>query len=158
MSIVIEEGMQGIEEHKTITKEEFFKILDKEPEGLILTVQKVATPFNSKFQDPNNRTNNKKKAMFLDLTFIYNETHYKIGLSHNLGYEVKPNTFNIDKYSLLFKLLCLTTPKLKGLSGVTIDYNKLTSKLTDIKFIGVSELIKSKNNTYSYKLKPVELI
>ena len=158
--IFIEDGIEGIEETESLTKDEFFNILEKEPEGLVLTVDKVNKPFNSKFQDKNNTTDRKKKALYLWYTFELEGSTKKVELAYNLNYEVEPNsnTFKLEKNSLLFKLLALTTPNINGLSGVTTNYSKLVEKLTGIKFKAESELIKGKNNTYSYILKPVSLI
>lgn len=162
MTIFIEDGIEGIEETESLTKDEFFNILEKEPEGLVLTVDKVNKPFNSKFQDAKREmySERKKKALYLWYTFEVEGSTKKVELAYNLDYEVEPNsnTFKLVKNSLLFKLLALTTPNINGLSGVTINYSKLVEKLTGIKFKAVSELIKGKNNTYSYILKPVSLI
>lgn len=159
MAIPIEEGIEGLEAIEPINnKEEFYKIIEKQPEGVELTIINVSKPKISKYQDKNNLSNKKKMYLFIDYCFKMNLKYKKIGFSYELGYPIKENTYKLKNNSLLFKLLCLTTPNLKGLSGANIEYNKLSEKLTDLKFIATTELTKGKDNSYKYILKPVRLI
>lgn len=159
MAIQIEEGIEGIEPIETITNDnEFYKIIEKQPEGVELTIINVSKPKISKWQDKNNTTNKKKMYLYIDYCFKMDSKYKKRGISYPLGYPIKEDTYHLKNDSLLFRLLCLKTPNLKGLSGAKVEYNKLSEKLTDLKFIATTELTKDKDNSYKYILKPVRLI
>lgn len=81
------EGFEITENATELNKKDFFKMLAKAEEGLVLTIDRVGSIFISKY-DSN------KVGCFIDYSFTEGSTKYEIGIYYSLG---KPTITDYDK-------------------------------------------------------------
>ena len=79
-------GFEITENATELKKQDFFKMLAKADEGLILTIERVGKIFISKY-DSN------KVGCFIDYTFSNGSNNYEIGIYYSLG---KPSIAEYD--------------------------------------------------------------
>lgn len=152
--IVLEEGIEFIEEPEELSKEEFFNLLEAKPEGLELTITRLGKTYESRYKDQQGKT---RKAFFIDYTFKLGDQPKQVGINYNLGTEVAENTFSIGSQSNLFKLLEIAIPELPKAKRIRITKEKLEEKLVGLKFIGQAKLIHGMANSF-YIIEPIRKI
>ena len=157
---IIEDGIEGTLKPIKLDYDEFYKILLDNPEGLILKIINIGTPFISQYQDKNNRSNKNKMAFYIDYEFKYKGITYNKGVSYALGYPLGSDIkgkYIINDIDLL-RLLRLVIDDLDKYLKIRLTFNKIKEKLKDLEFIMLIESHTNKNNNTYYKLKPIELI
>lgn len=130
------EGFEITENAVELDKKDFFKMLAKAEEGLILTIERVGKIFISKY-DSN------KVGCFIDYSFTKDSTNYEIGIYYSLGkpviadydsegqpiYKVK-----ITKDMNLFKIVAGIYNNLAKSKDFKATEDLLKDKLTGITF------------------------
>lgn len=150
------EGFEITENAVELDKKDFFKMLAKAEEGLILTIERVGKIFISKY-DSN------KVGCFIDYSFTKDSTNYEIGIYYSLG---KPVIADYDSEGQpIYKVKITKDMNLfKIVAGI---YNNL-AKAKDFK--ATEELLKDKLTGVTFKaevgtaynggllIEPVELL
>lgn len=131
------EGFEITENAVELDKKDFFKMLAKAEEGLILTIERVGKIFISKY-DSN------KVGCFIDYSFIKDSTNYEIGIYYSLG---KPVIADYDSEGQpIYKVKITKDMNLfKIVAGI---YNNL-AKSKDFK--ATEELLKDKLTGITFK-------
>jgi len=121
-----------VEKAIELTKEEFFNMLKKEPEGLTLTIERVGKTFKSKWKNDNGTTSS---GCFIDYTFTKDSKNYEVGISYNLGVPITEETFKLTSGMNIFKILAVATDLSKA-EEIKVTKEFITDTLTGVKFIG----------------------
>lgn len=131
------EGFEITENAVELDKKDFFKMLAKAEEGLILTIERVGKIFISKY-DSN------KVGCFIDYSFTKDSTNYEIGIYYSLG---KPVIADYDSEGQpIYKVKITKDMNLfKIVAGI---YNNL-AKSKDFK--ATEELLKDKLTGITFK-------
>ena len=130
-------GFEITEKAVELKKKDFFKMLAKADEGLILTIERVGKIFISKY-DSN------KVGCFIDYSFSDEKNNYEIGIYYSLG---KPVIADYDSEGQpIYKVKITKDMNLfKIVAGI---YNNL-SKAKDFK--ATEELLKDKLTGVTFK-------
>ena len=130
-------GFEITENAVELDKKDFFKMLAKAEEGLILTIERVGKIFISKY-DSN------KVGCFIDYSFTKDSTNYEIGIYYSLG---KPVIADYDSEGQpIYKVKITKDMNLfKIVAGI---YNNL-AKSKDFK--ATEELLKDKLTGITFK-------
>ena len=130
------EGFEITENAVELDKKDFFKMLAKAEEGLILTIERVGKIFISKY-DSN------KVGCFIDYSFTKDSTNYEIGIYYSLGnpviadYDSEGQPFykvKISKDMNLFKIVAGIYNNLAKSKDFKATEELLKDKLTGITF------------------------
>ena len=121
-----------VEKAIELTKEEFFNMLKKEPEGLALTVERVGKTFKSKWKNDNGTISS---GCFIDYTFTKDSKNYEVGISYNLGVPIAEEKFKLTSGMNIFKILAVATDLSKA-EEIKVTKEFITDTLTGVKFIG----------------------
>lgn len=126
------EGLEILTTKATkLKKDEFFNMLKKEPNGLVLTIDGVGKTFESKWTSENGT---KKYGCFIDYKFTNNSNEYEVGLSYNLGVPIDEETYKITSKMNIFKILSVAVDLSKA-EEIKVTKQFIDS-LTGIKFLG----------------------
>ena len=130
-------GFEITEKAVELKKKDFFKMLAKADEGLILTIERVGKIFISKYASD-------KVGCFIDYSFTKGSTNYEIGIYYSLG---KPVIVDYDSEGQpIYKVKITKDMNLfKIVAGI---YNNL-SKAKDFK--ATEELLKDKLTGKTFK-------
>lgn len=130
-----EETIEGFEilseKHTKLNKKEFFNILKKESNGLILTIDRVGKTFKSKWANDDGTISS---GCFIDYTFIKNSENYEVGISYNLGVPLAEETFKLTSGMNIFKILAITIDIAKA-EEIKVTKQFIEDSLTGVKFI-----------------------
>ena len=133
--INIEEAVEGLEIVTTkateLDKKDFFKMLMKSEEGLVLTVERVGKVFKSKFTNDNGV---KPCGIFLDYAFYTNSTDYIVGIYYNLGVPISEQYFKLTSNMNIFKILAVANPDLDSAEEIKVTVEYIQKLLTGITF------------------------
>lgn len=150
------EGLEIVTEKATeLDKKQFFKMLAKAENGLTLTIDRVGSFFNSKY-DSN------KIGCFIDYTFTADSKKYEIGIYYNLAtptiadYDEKGNPIYKVKLTSnmnIFKILAVAVD-LSEADEIKVTEGFIQKTLTGITFL--AEVGSSYNGTFL--IEPVELL
>ncbi len=150
------EGFEITENATELKKQDFFKMLAKADEGLVLTIERVGKIFISKY-DSN------KVGCFIDYSFTKDSTNYEIGIYYSLGkpviadydsegqpiYKVK-----ITKDMNLFKIVAGIYNDLAKAKDFKTTEELLKDKLTGVTF--KAEVGTSYNG--AFLIEPIEVL
>ena len=149
------EGFTITEKPVELNKKEFFKLLAKSEEGLVLNIEKVGKIFKSKYDST-------KVGCFVDYTFSKDSNNYEIGIYYNLAKPIKVEhdsegkpiyTVTITEDMNLFKILAVAVDlsKAKDLTG---NEKLIQDTLTGVTF--KAEIGTSYNG--GFLIEPISLI
>lgn len=141
------EGLEIVTEKATeLDKKQFFKMLAGAEEGLILTIDRVGSFFNSKY-DKN------KIGCFIDYSFIKNSDNYEIGIYYNLGKSTEDNKLLLNSNMNIFLILAIVVDLTKA-DEIKVTEEFIQKTLTGVTF--KAEIRTSYNGTFL--IEPVELL
>lgn len=141
------EGFEIVTEKATeLDKKKFFKMLAGAEEGLVLTIERVGSFFNSKY-DSN------KIGCFVDYTFTKEAKKYEIGIYYNLGKQVEENKVILNSNMNIFLILGIAVD-LTEADEIKVTEEFIQNTLTGITF--KAEVGTSYNGTFL--IEPVELV
>ena len=150
------EGFEITEKAVEIDKKDFFKMLAKADEGLVLTIERVGRIFISKY-DSN------KVGCFIDYSFSKDSKNYEIGIYYSLGkpsiaeYDTEGNPIykvTITKDMNIFRIVAGIYKDLANAKDFKATEELLKDKLTGRTF--KAEVGTSYNGTFL--IEPVELL
>ena len=144
----LEDGLKIVTEKEVeIKKDKFFKILAKS-DGLKLTIDRLGNTYISKYK---NDKGVKPSGFFIDYTFSYDGTDYKVGIAYNVGVPIAEETFLLTSGMNIFKILSIAVDLSKA-KEIEVTKQFLENTLTGLKFN--AEIGTSYNGTFL--IDPVE--
>ena len=134
--INIEEAIGGLEIVTTkateLNKQDFFKMLMKAEEGLVLTIERVGNVFESKYS---NDKGIKPSGIFIDYTFYYNANDSEVGIYYNLGVPIAEDYFKLSSNMNIFKILAVANPELNKAEEIKVTEEYIQTSLTGVTFL-----------------------
>ena len=142
------EGFEIVTEKATeLDKKQFFKMLAKAEEGLILTIDRVGSFFNSKY-DKN------KTGCFIDYSFTKDSDNYEIGIYYNLGKATEEDNKVLLNSNMNIFLILAIVVDLTEADEIKVTEEFIQKTLTGVTF--KAEVGTSYNGTFL--IEPVELL
>lgn len=141
------EGLEIVSEKATeLDKKEFFKMLAAAEEGLILTIDRIGSFFNSKYDS-------EKTGCFIDYSFSKDSKKYEIGIYYNLGKAAPEGKVTLNSNMNIFLILAIAVD-LSEADEIRVTEDFIQKTLTGVKF--KAEIGTSYNGTFL--IEPVELL
>lgn len=141
------EGLEIVTEKATeLDKKQFFKMLAGAEEGLTLTIDRVGSFFNSKYDS-------EKTGCFIDYSFTKDSNKYEIGIYYNLGKASEEGKVLLNSNMNIFIILAIAV-NLTEADEIRVTEEFIQKTLTGVKF--KAEIGTSYNGTFL--IEPVELL
>ena len=133
-----------------LKKKDFFKMLAKSEDGLVLTIDRVGNSFKSKYS---NDKGVYPSGIFIDYAFTYENKDYEIGIYYNLGIPISEKKFRLSSGMNIFKIIEIATD-LSTAEKITVTEEFIQDTLTGITFL--AEIGTAYNG--GFLIEPISLV